>query len=166
MRLLREADLSMQQLGRMRREVLRRRDEVARSVRRVRAERSGRATRQTRRRGETLRPAERLAERDVGQKILFDPFSLPLCERITTPTAKSGRFRVLKRPIAEQPDNYQAPSKLRDVVVSGKEDLVRERVSELAEGTGQGLNERALVEVEHSGNVLHHKRPRTQFLNV
>jgi RNA polymerase primary sigma factor len=69
-RLLREADLSMQQLGRMRREVLRRRDEVARSLRRVRAERSGRASRSTRRRGETVRPAERLAEleREVGME--------------------------------------------------------------------------------------------------
>ncbi|MEN8184593.1 MAG: sigma-70 family RNA polymerase sigma factor, partial [Myxococcota bacterium] len=69
-RLLREADLSMQQLGRMRREVLRRREEVARSLRRVRAERAGRGARSTRRRGETVRPAERLAEleRELGME--------------------------------------------------------------------------------------------------
>jgi RNA polymerase primary sigma factor len=69
-RLLREAELSMQLLGRFRRGVLERNREVARAQRRLRAERSGKGSRSTRRRGDTLSPTERLAEleRDTGME--------------------------------------------------------------------------------------------------
>jgi RNA polymerase primary sigma factor len=63
-RLLREADLSMQLLGRMRKGLLQRRDELARGLRRIRAERDGKAAR-ARRRGETQKWPERIAELEL-----------------------------------------------------------------------------------------------------
>jgi RNA polymerase primary sigma factor len=69
-RLLREADLSMQLLGRMRKGLLQRRDELVRGLRRVRAERDGKAAKGARRRGDTRRWPERIAEleRELGME--------------------------------------------------------------------------------------------------
>jgi RNA polymerase primary sigma factor len=69
-RLLREADLSMQLLGRMRKGLLQRRDELARGLRRMRAEREGKAAKGARRRGDALRWPERVAEleRELGME--------------------------------------------------------------------------------------------------
>ncbi|MGH7287666.1 MAG: sigma-70 factor domain-containing protein, partial [Myxococcota bacterium] len=60
-RLVREADLSMQLLGRMRRGLLQRRDELARGLRRLRAERAGKPVKGARRRGDPARWPERIA---------------------------------------------------------------------------------------------------------
>ncbi|MGH7287561.1 MAG: sigma-70 family RNA polymerase sigma factor, partial [Myxococcota bacterium] len=67
-RLLREADLSMQLLGRMRKGLLQRRDELARGLRRMRAEREGKVAKGSRRRGDAQRWPERIAEleRELG----------------------------------------------------------------------------------------------------
>jgi RNA polymerase primary sigma factor len=64
-RLLREADLSMQLLGRMRKGLLERRNELARGLRRQRAEREGRMPKGARRRGENPRWRERMGELEL-----------------------------------------------------------------------------------------------------
>jgi RNA polymerase primary sigma factor len=64
-RLLREADLSMQLLGRMRKGLLERRNELARGLRRQRAEREGRMPKGARRRGESPRWRERMGELEL-----------------------------------------------------------------------------------------------------
>jgi RNA polymerase primary sigma factor len=67
-RLLREADLSMQLLGRMRKGLLQRRDELARGLRRQRAEAKG--AKVSRRRGDPQRWPERIAtlEGELGME--------------------------------------------------------------------------------------------------
>jgi RNA polymerase primary sigma factor len=69
-RLLREADLSMQLLGRMRRGLLQRRDELARGLRRLRAAAAGKPARGARRRGEAASWPERIAalELEMGME--------------------------------------------------------------------------------------------------
>jgi RNA polymerase primary sigma factor len=73
-RLLREADLSMQLLGRMRKGLLQRRDELARGIRRMRAEREGKAAKGARRRGEPARWNERIAALELEIGMAAQPF--------------------------------------------------------------------------------------------
>jgi RNA polymerase primary sigma factor len=73
-RLLREADLSMQLLGRMRRGLLQRRDELARGLRRLRAERAGKPSKGARRRGEAAGGPERIAALELELGMEAQPF--------------------------------------------------------------------------------------------
>src|SRR4030095_16715846 len=69
-RYLREAELSMQLLGRMRKGLLQRRDELARGLRRLRAEREGKVAKGSKRRGDTQKWPERIAvlEHELGME--------------------------------------------------------------------------------------------------
>jgi RNA polymerase primary sigma factor len=69
-RMLREADLSMQLLGRMRRGLLQHRDELARCLRRQRAVLAGKPVKGARRRGDAGRGPERIAalELEIGME--------------------------------------------------------------------------------------------------
>ena len=75
LKLLREADLSMQLLGRMRKGLLQRRDEMVRGLRRVRAEREGKVSKtSSRRRGEPQRWGERIAALELELGMQAQPF--------------------------------------------------------------------------------------------
>jgi RNA polymerase sigma factor (sigma-70 family) len=73
-RLLREADLSMQLLGRMRRGLLQHRDELARGLRRLRAAQAGKPVKGARRRGETANWPERIAALELEIGMEAQPF--------------------------------------------------------------------------------------------
>ncbi len=73
-RLVREADLSMQLLGRMRRGLLQRRDELARGLRRLRAERAGKPVKGKQRRGDPARWPDRIAALELELGMRAQPF--------------------------------------------------------------------------------------------